>query len=203
MKRIQAVSLLFIALFFSIFALGQNTKSIKDYLSIPGPLVIDNHSYNLSWSSHPNANYYKQEYLQAGDNPDRFKTMILMDVITGQAKTKDLVSAKLTELKKLKESNPIVNYEIFSNTKTGEYIIDFLLSDSPTDGKKISIVERNVYRYRSFTGNNGQKGTLLFGVSTRSYNNDIDQFLLTLKTTRAQLNKTVSQFIIPVITLLK
>ena len=67
----------------------------------------------------------------------------------------------------MKATNPLVNYEMFQ--KNGEYLLDFLLSANAADGKTVDIVERNVYRYKTFTDKSGKKGILLFAVSVRSY----------------------------------
>ncbi len=80
-------SLLFsTVLFFSTVGLAQTAKSAKDYLHIPGPIAFENHAYNLSWSAHPAANFYKQEYIANGDQADKFKSMVLIDVVTGENK---------------------------------------------------------------------------------------------------------------------
>ena len=54
--------------------------------------------------------------------------------------------------------------------KDGETIIDFLMSVSSKDGKKLLIVERNIYRYTKIETEN-TKGLLLFSVSKRAYQN--------------------------------
>jgi hypothetical protein len=97
----------------------------------------------------------------------------------------------------------MVNYEILENPKNQEYILDFLLSQNNPDGKSMSIVERNVYRYKAVTDKSGKRGVLLFGVSTRSYGNNIDKFLVSLKSNRNQLINSVSQFSIPQISIAK
>jgi hypothetical protein len=175
---------------------------MTDYLNVPGPVVFDKKSYNLSWTSHPSANYYKHEYIMPGDNVDKFKAMILIDVLTGSLKLKDIVAAKVAELKKMKETNPVVNYETFDNPKSGEYMLDFLLTANGADGK-ISIAERNVYRYKTFTDKSGKTGVVLFGVSTRSYGVDVTAFLTSLKTTKKDLVNKVAEYKIPAIQILK
>lgn len=176
--------------FFFLFSFAmlnaQNSKPATDYLGVAGPVSFQKKDYNLAWSSHPSTVYYKQEYLIKGDNVDRFKTMLLLEAVTGVATLKNVVTAKVTELKALKEKNPVVQYETFNNAKTGEYMIDFLLTAAAPDGS-ISIVERNVYRYKTFTDKKGATGILLFGVSERAYDADVQPFLLRLKKEKAVL----------------
>jgi len=197
MSKNLILSVLLPAITFSVFCFGQANKPAIDYLSVPGPIVFDKKSYNLSWSSHPSPDFYKHEYIEKGDPADSYKVMILMDVIAGASDLKSVVASKITELKKLKEGNPMVNYQSFENTKQGEYMIDFILSANAADGKTMSAVERNVYRYKTFTDNSGKANILLFGVSTRAYGANIDYFLNSLKTNKNDLVNKVSQFNIP------
>ncbi len=200
MKEIRLLP--FMMLFFLIATIShsQNTKMIKDYLNVPGPISFDNKSYNLSWSSHPAANFYKQEYIVKGDSADRFKSMILFDLLTGNSTIKEIAAAKIEELKTAKATNPLVTYEIFDNPTTGEYMIDFVLTANSAGGQ-LDIAERNVYWYTKFTSASGQKGVLLFGVSTRSYGNNINQFLTNLKTGKKYLVDLVAKFKMPVVKL--
>lgn len=202
MRASTLISVAFSLCFFTIDAAAQKAKPVTDYLNIPGPVVFNKVAYNLSWSSHPAAYYYKHEYIAKRDIADKYKTMLLFDVITGESNLKAVVSAKIEELKKIKESNPIVNYEVFDNQKSGEYMLDFLISENKPDGN-INILERNVYRYKSFTDKNGKKGIVLFGVSTRSYGKDADAFLASLKSIKSILVTAVLQFNIPAINILK
>ena len=198
MPSILTYSVFFAMLFCSTVSRAQSTK---DNLNVPGPIVVDNQAHHLVWTSHPSIAFYKQEYILKGENVEKFKTMVLLDLSLGKTSIKDIVTAKISELKKMKETNPIVNYEIFQ--KNGEYLLDFLLSANTADGRSMSIVERNVYRYKSITDKSGKKGVLLFAVSTRAYGNDIDKFLVDLKPTKQRLLNEVAQFAIPQITVLK
>ena len=119
----------------------------------------------------------------------------MLDVITGRTKLKDLVATKVAELNKMNVLNPVINYEKFE--KDGEVMLDFMISENTPDGKLVSILERNVYRYKSVVDKSGQKGVLLFGVSDRHYGNDIDDFFATFKSKRFDLINLVGAFDIP------
>ncbi|MVM37187.1 hypothetical protein GO730_05265 [Spirosoma sp. HMF3257] len=159
----QFLYLLLAACLFPLISPAQTAKVPIDYLQVPGPILFEQTAYHLAWSSHPTATFYKQEYIAKGDDPSRFKTMLFFDLLKSSGPVKDVVEAKVAELKKLKESNPLVNYQITVMPKTGEYLLDFLLSQVAPDGKSQSIVERNVYRYKQFSDPSGKKGILLFG----------------------------------------
>lgn len=177
--------------------LAQINKPVTDFIAVPGPIVFDSKAYILDWTSHPDLNFYKQEYLVKGELAGKYRTMVLIDVTSGQQELKDVVVAKIAELKKMKESNPIVNYEIIRNPQTGEYILDFVLTANAADGS-ISIIERNVYRYKAFTDKANKIVVMLFGVSNRAYGAAAaDQLIVSLKKTRKDLINKVSQFKMP------
>jgi len=186
-----------------LFTANSFAQKAKEYLDVPGPIVFEKASYQLDWSSHPTNNFYKQEYLVKGDISGKYKTMVLMDVLLTDRSVKEIAGDKIAELKKIKETNPVVNYEIMDNPASGEYMLDFLLTANTVDGKNISIVERNVYRYKTFTDKTGKKGILLFGVSTRGYGNGIDNFFASLKTNKKSLVDAVAKYNIPAITIIK
>ena len=179
---------------------GQRPRP-TEYVGVYGPIVFDKVVYNLAWTSHPSANYYKQEYLAPGDMIEKFKKLVMLEVLTGDTSLRDVVAAKVQELKQMKASNPMVNYEAFE--KDGEIMLDFLVSENTPDGNHLGIVERNVYRYKSIVDKNGEKGVLLFGVSERAYGDDIDKFLLDLKKHKSNLTKPVGAYKIPEITIAK
>lgn len=114
---------------------------------------------------------------------------------------KEIAGAKVAELKQLKETNPMVNYHTFA--KGDEIMLDYLLSQNTPDGKDISILERNVYRYKKFKDRNGKVALLLFAVSERAYGNDVDKFLLGLKANRLALPIAVAAFKLPELTISK
>jgi hypothetical protein len=185
----------------SIITYAQTSKTVTEYLNVPGPIILNKESFKLAWSSHPASNYYKQEYIRPNDKIEKFKKMVMVEVLSGEAKAADLAKAKISELQQLKQTNPLVNHEVFQ--KNGEIIIDFLLSENSPDGKNVNIIERNVYRYKEITDKNGTKGVMLFGVSERGYGNEVDAFLSSLKKNKATLTNAVAAFVMPEVTIKK
>jgi len=175
-------------------AQNKNKNKINDYLNIPGPINLNQKEYNLVWSSHPNENYFKQEYLSSNENVNKYNNMVLIDFIKGDFNLRDVVNQKVTELQEMKKTNPVVNYQILENN--GEYILDFLISQNSKDGKEILIAERNIYRYKLI--NNGKdKGILLFAMSERGYPENIDSFFNNLKANSTQLIEIVGNYKLP------
>ena len=185
---------LIVTTFLLFLSIVVNSQNVENYLETEKTIKFDNQNYDLVWSSHPNEVYYKQEYLTKEQTDEKFKSMVTIDFLKGEFKVKDLVNQKIQELEKAKKSNPIVNFTVLE--KDGETIIDFLMSVSSKDGKKLLIVERNIYRYTNIETDN-TKGLLLFSVSKRAYENEIGQFFENLKKDKNSLIIKVGNFKIP------
>jgi hypothetical protein len=182
---------LIVTTFLLFLSVVVNSQNVENYLETEKTIKFDNQNYDLVWSSHPNETYYKQEYLTKEQTLEKFKSMVTIDFLKGEFKVKDLVNQKIQELEKAKKSNPIVNFTVLE--KDGETIIDFLMSVSSTDGKKLLIVERNIYRYTNIETDN-TKGLLLFSVSKRAYENEIGEFFENLKKDKNSLLMKVGNF---------
>ena len=178
-----------IALLILSATFAHSQDNVKNYYHIPETLTFDSLQYKLAASYHPNDVYYKQEYIPAGEVADHFNKMIVIDFVVTDLLVKDMLERKVEELTERKKTDPVVNYEVMENAAKGEYILDFILSDG--QGNKLNIVERNVYRYKSYTDKVGHKGVLLFGISQRGYGNGITSFFNRLKISRTDdINKT-------------
>ncbi|CAI8903045.1 hypothetical protein [Chryseobacterium sp. IT-36CA2] len=185
--------ILFLFLIVPLFYLKAQDK-VNDYLNVPEPINLNQKEYNLAWSSHPNENYFKQEYLTPKEDINQYNSMILIEFVKGDFTLKDVIDQKVGELQQMKKTNPVINYKILE--KDEEYILDFLISKNSKDGKEILIAERNVYRYKLI--NDGKnKGILLFAVSERGYDKNIDAFFTNLKNNSSQLIETVGNYKIP------
>ena len=198
-KRILSVAVL---LLLGCQSYGQTRKETINYLSIPGPFSVQSQVYQLAWSSHPDASLYKHEYLAAGDQFPNYKSLITVDFVVTPSTVGQAVSTKIRQLAEMKKTNPIVNYELMENKTTGEVIIDCLIGQTAADERN-SIVERDVFRYKSISAKSGQRGILLFAVSVRKYGKDINPFLTKLKTDKATLVNEVAKLSMPTVSLTK
>ncbi len=177
---------------------GQATKEIINFLSIPGPITIQKQAYQLTWSAHPDASLYKQEYLAVGDAFPRYKSMVTVDFVVTGSTVDQAVSAKLRELENLKQTNPIVQVEVIRNAATGEKLIDCLIGNAAADDRS-TLAERDVFRFKAVNAKSGQRGILLFAVSVRRYGNDITPYLTRLKADKPLLVNEVAKLSMPVI----
>lgn len=170
----------------------------KDYFKLPS-LLLKNTEYKLSFSTHPESEYYKQEYLAAGEDPARFKTMVWIDVIRSGMTLERIVEIKTAELQKRKKTDKLCNYKILDNEETGEYLIEFLMSAKTADN--VDIVEWNAYRYKGTIDRNGKKGIMLFAMSKRAYGKEVPAFMETLKKERGNYTAIIGDALIPKIRL--
>src|SRR6516164_9955548 len=165
-----------------------------DYLSVPGPISINQSNYDLAWSSHPKDNFYVQEYVPAGETPEHYSNMILLQVFIGSKSAKDVVDALVKIIEERGRTDPIVHHKLFQSAAgKDEYLIDFLQSEGPA----AEVVEWNAYHYKTFTDKSGRTGVLLFGISRRAYGEQVRPFLIGLKTERIKLRNALSAYPLP------
>ncbi|MFC6998365.1 hypothetical protein [Rufibacter roseus] len=166
-----------------------------DYLSLPGPIKFKDTEFALAWSSHPNASYFKQEYVPAGETVQGFNQMILAEVVVGDFSVEDAVQAQIRTIAERKKTDAVADYEVFENPKTGEVILDFLMSAG--NESTVSVVEWNAYKYRPYQDKAGRRGVVLFGYSRRGYNKNVEGFLSSLKSVRSEYLKALGSYSIP------
>lgn len=189
MKKTQQITLL--SGLFLILSLNLSAQNLKNYFSI-SEISLSNTVYKLAWSSHPNSFYYKHEYLSVGEKPESFKTMVMLEAIIKDLPIEKVVRLKESELQERKKTDKVCNYQITTNSKTGEYMIDFLMSSG-------DIVEWNAYRYKKIVDSKGNPTILLFALSKRGYGNDITTFLTGLRSSRIDWINLIWNYKLPTI----
>jgi len=168
-----------------------------DRIGVPGPLTFNKTVFNLSWTSKPTDNYYIQEYLPKGENPDRFTQMLSIFLLAGDTKLQDVVQQKIKELDTRKKTDPTCNYIINQKPDKTEYLLDFLLGENTND--KTGVEEFNVYRYKQVDLGDKGKGILVYAYSKRAYGDAITPFLKNLKTDRTTFVNAMSSAAMPAV----
>lgn len=164
---------------------------VINYYGIPEVISFNKTDFSLSWSSHPNDNYYKQEYLPQGDIADRFHDMLLIDFIITDLPAETAAKTQVGNLIERKKTDALCNYQLAKSPDGNEYILDFVMSEG--SGDKLDVVEWNGYHYKPYTDKAGHKGVLLFGISHRVYTDEIIPFLKSLRKYKGeQLNKLIA-----------
>jgi hypothetical protein len=171
---------------------------VVDRLGVPGPIDFDGTSYALAWSSHPSPAYYKQEYLPPGQGPASYASMVMVELITGGASVASAVAGQTRMLNARKATDPLVNFSLLQNQKTGEVVLDFIMSG----GTSQRIVEWNAYRYAPYRTSGSEGGVLLFAISHRAYgDDDARAFLRDLKDKRPATIGALARLPLPAVKL--
>ncbi|WP_119268950.1 hypothetical protein [Taklimakanibacter deserti] len=187
------------ALFTALAALPAASQGADktDRLGVPGPVSFEGQNYVLAAAAHPQPNYFKQEYLPAGQGPDSYTHMFLIETMTEGAAPNDAAASQIAMLNERKaKGDPLVNHEVKFNDATGEIFLDFLISGS-SNGQVV--VEWDAYRYVPIKGE--KPGVILYGISRRAYGETEGRaFLSGLKEQRPNTLKTLTSFDVPEIT---
>lgn len=167
-------------------------NDIIDYLSTGSELSFNNEKYNLVWSSHPNATYYKQEYLRKSDKLEKYEKMILVEAIKTSLNPEKARQMKINELTNLKKTNPIVNFKQAESSNQNDKIISFTINGG-------NILEWNVYRYQQQQVNN-ENMIILYAYSYRNYpstKEDVTKFIDFVKNNENKMIETITKTNIP------
>lgn len=160
---------------------------------ISGPIHFGEADYGLSWSSHPSADLYKQEYLPTGEDPDRYASMVMVDLRLGGGNAVQTAIGMSETLKARKATDPVVNYDLLLKPEGDEALLDFVMSSEDASGE---IIEWNAYRYTNAAGG---RGTQMVGISRRAYGDtEARAFLTGLKQSRVKDIDTLADMQIPV-----
>lgn len=166
------------------------TAKIENFLNVPELINFSGTDFNLSWSSHPSDNYYKEEFIPKDNDVEKYKQMIIAELALGNITAKDAVSQKIRELEARKPTDKIVKYQVLENKSTNEILLDFMVSEGR--GETDTIVEWNAYRYSNYSDKTGKKGVYLFALSKRGYGKDSLSFVSDLIANR---QKYVADFV--------
>lgn len=170
------------SLFVFLFScLNVFSQSATEYFSVGNPINYCGTEYFLSWSSHPQENYYIQEYLPKGESLDHYNEMFTVSIIFWDRTPKEAVEAKIAELEQRKKTDPVTNYLVAE--KNGEYILEFIVSDTDIKKDKINIAEVDLHHYKQMKIN-GRNASVLSFYSSRAYGDDILPFIASIPAKR-------------------
>jgi hypothetical protein len=132
MKKTSYFLLPLILLLNTSFDIKTN-KDVINYLNTSNILSYNKTDYKLVWSSHPVSNYYKQEYIPKRESVDHYGSMLLVDFLVIDTPAFDMVKVKINELIARKKNDMVTNYELQKNQDSGEFLLDFILSDGNSE----------------------------------------------------------------------
>lgn len=165
----------FFVLLFS--CLNVFAQSATEYFSVGNPITYCGSDHFLTWSSHPQENYYIQEYLPEGESTDHYDQMFTVSIIFWDRTPKEAVEAKIAELEQRKKTDPVTNYILAENGN--EYMLEFIVSDSDIKKNTMNIAEVNLHHYKQMKIN-GRNASVLSFYSKRAYGDDILPFIASI-----------------------
>lgn len=191
---LKAKKFLIVATYFFNIAFGQDKKN-SQMTGFYNSISFEKETYTLAWS-HVDNHYYKQEYIRTKDSLNKFNKMITIDVFISDLTSKEIIAKKINEIEVRKTKDPVANYQVIENERTGEFLLDFLMSEG-------DLYEWNIYRYKPINTSKG-KAILLFAYTLRSFNGadlDLGHFFPYFKKNRKKLIEKVANYILPSVTL--
>ncbi|MBD5287112.1 MAG: hypothetical protein HDS27_06255 [Bacteroides sp.] len=159
-----------------------------EYFNAGNPIKYCGTKYYLAWTANPVDNYYVQEYLPKGESLEHYNQMFSVSVTFCEELPLESVNAKIYELDQRKQTDPITNYTMAENN--GDYILEFIVSDSPSG--TFSTVEVDVHYYRQMTIN-GRNAIVLCFYSSRAYGDDIKPFIMSIPGKRVSWYEEMSK----------
>ena len=183
MNKILVILALFLMSFTPV------SDSVVDRLNMKGPIVYDNTSYKLTWSSHPQENYYIQEYLPEGESQTNFNQMLTVCCFVGDYSVSDVAGLMIRSLDKRKKTDKVCNYILNKSPDGKKYILDYLMGESK--GNEMTTAEFGVKFYKKVSLTNGKKAILIYSYIKRSYGAAITNMLKSLRTDRSKIINTM------------
>lgn len=155
-------------------------------------------TYHLAWNSNPTSVYIKYEYLPPDQKLPHYQNMLLLEWLTNGMTVAEAVGkqVELLRQRRIEQNDLVAQHRLLNNERTGEFLLDFLLSGH--DPERGRITEWNAYRYVPHRGADGKPGVLLYGYSARAYGDDDGQaFLLDLVESRPQIIQALISASVP------
>jgi hypothetical protein len=160
--------------------------SLVNYLEVQAPLAFDDRAYRLAYSGAQAKVYYLQEYLPEGQELASYNNMLMVSALVSDQSAQDLAVTKMGELDIMKQFDPVCNYELNQKPDGSEYLLDFLLSEFNEDSI-LTLIEFNIYHYRTVQVSRKKKAVVLFAYSERAYGEAIELFFQQFAETRENL----------------
>lgn len=163
----------------------------------PKSLVLDGIPHRLVGHAQPRPGYVKTAYLPAGQRLGSHQRMVVVEALVGSS-VPEAARVQVELLQERRATDPLVNFDVRSNPRTGEAIVDFTRGGRTDDGR--AYVEWTAYRFVPID-QGGVRGVGLFGLSLRAYDGDRLEFARELRDVRPRELAAVTAARIPALVL--
>lgn len=156
---------------FCLLSLGflQAQESVKDLLSIPGPIQLNGNELFLNWSKQNSKTLSVQQYLPRDENIQNFTELLSFSYFNKEIDIEMAVRQKVESIQRQMQKDKFAKVDVTESPDGKEYIVDYTISEGSEKGEPF--VEYNIYRFKSYE-NAGNKSFLILSYAKRIYGED-------------------------------
>lgn len=168
-------------------------ESAQSILSIANPIEFDGTEFFLNQSKQRSKTLFQEQYIPKDENIENFNQLIDFSFFNKEIDMELAVQQKVEMVQNRREKDKFSHVNVTESPDGGEYIVDYFISESPTNGD--SYVEYNIYRFKQ-SEIGGQKTFLMISYAKRIYG-DLKSAAKSLSKQRDHLMSTMIEYKIP------
>lgn len=184
---------LFLMLLIGSLSFVKAQESAQSILSIANPIEFDGTEFFLNQSKQRSKTLFQEQYIPKDESFENFNQLIDFSFFNKEIDMELAVRQKVEMVQNRREKDKFSHVNVTESTDGGEYIVDYFISESPTNGD--SYVEYNIYRFKQ-SESGGQKNFLMISYAKRIYG-DLKSAAKSLSKQRDHLMSTMIEYKIP------
>ena len=184
---------LFLMLLIGSLSFVKAQESAQSILSIANPIEFDGTEFFLNQSKQRSKTLFQEQYIPKDENIENFNQLIDFSFFNKEIDMELAVRQKVEMVQNRREKDKFSHVNVTESPDGGEYIVDYFISESPTNGD--SYVEYNIYRFKQ-SEIGGQKTFLMISYAKRIYG-DLKSAAKSLSKQRNHLMSTMIEYKIP------
>lgn len=184
---------LFLMLLIGSLSFVKAQESAQSILSIANPIEFDGTEFFLNQSKQRSKTLFQEQYIPKDESFENFNQLIDFSFFNKEIEMELAVRQKVEMVQNRREKDKFSHVNVTESPDGGEYIVDYFISESPTNGD--SYVEYNIYRFKQ-SEIGGQKTFLMISYAKRIYG-DLKSAAKSLSKQRNHLMSTMIEYKIP------
>lgn len=168
-------------------------ESAQSILSIANPIEFDGTEFFLNQSKQRSKTLFQEQYIPKDENIENFNQLIDFSFFNKEIDMELAVRQKVEMVQNRREKDKFSHVNVTESPDGAEYIVDYFISESPTNGD--SYVEYNINRFKQ-SEIGGQKTFLMISYAKRIYG-DLKSAAKSLSKQRDHLMSTMIEYKIP------
>ncbi|QNS42496.1 hypothetical protein H0S70_05910 [Chryseobacterium manosquense] len=184
---------LFLMLLIGSLSFVKAQEYAQSILSIANPIEFDGTEFFLNESKQRSKTLFQEQYIPKDERLENFNQLIDFSFFNKEIDMELAVRQKVEMVQNRREKDKFSHVNVTESPDGGEYIVDYFISESPTNGD--SYVEYNIYRFKQ-SEIGGQKTFLMISYAKRIYG-DLKSAAKSLSKQRNHLMSTMIEYKIP------